>query len=313
MTASEVGIGSLVGGRYHIDGTIGVGGMGRVYVARDRMAGDDVALKVLRADVCDDALTRRRFVREAKLLHRLRSEHVVGLRDFGFHERYPFLVMDLLEGTDLGELLDVEGELPAAEAIAVARHLCAALAVVHQAGAVHRDLKPENVVIVADAATARPKLKLIDFGVATDGDSDQTITNAETMVGTAVYMAPEQIRDPHLVDGRADVWAIGVMLYEMVTGEQPFTIRRSIAQLVKDVLEGEPTPPSAMAPIGSALEAVILKCLAKDPAERYDDVGQLDEELAPLAVAGGDLPAPRHSGVMVARGSTMPAPSSRVA
>jgi len=314
MANGDIGVGGLVGGRYSIEGTLGMGGIGCVYLARDLFGGDEVALKVLRGDVGNDAIVRRRFLREARLLQRLRSDHVVELRDFGFHRGRPFLVMDLLDGVDLGDLLDVEGTLPASEAIAVARQLCAALAVVHEAATVHRDLKPENVVVVHER-DGRPALKLIDFGVARDGyDEVQTITNAESMVGTAVYMAPEQIRNPHTVDGRADIWAVGVMLYEMVTGEQPFTVRCSLAQLVRDVLTGEPIPPSALEPdLSPALEAIILTCLAKNPDDRFADVDELDAALAPLTLTGAELPIPRHSRAVGVRGTTMPAPSSHAA
>jgi serine/threonine-protein kinase len=284
--------------------------MGAVFVARDRTMGDDVALKILQASVCDDALARRRFLREAQILERLDSDHVVGLRDYGFDEGRPFIVMDLLDGIDLGEIIEAEGALPISEAVAVARHTCAALAAVHAAETVHRDLKPENLVLVRDAA-GRPILKLIDFGVAkTASETGQTLTRAESMLGTVTYMAPEQIRDPRRVDGRADIWAVGVMLYEMVTGEQPFAMKKSLVQLTRDIIVGEPPRPSELEPeVSPALEAIILRCLAKDPEDRFESVDELDAALAPLTLTGAELPCPRPSQVSVGRRTTLPAPA----
>jgi TolB-like protein/Tfp pilus assembly protein PilF len=264
-------------GPYEILGLIGAGGMGEVYRARDTRLGRDVAIKVLPAEFAADAERLKRFEREAKATAALSHPNILDVHDVGTHEGAPYLVEELLEGESLRERL-ARGAVPAREALGIVVQIAHGLAVAHEKSIVHRDLKPENVFVTKDGI-----VKILDFGLAKlvegvpIGEVD-TLTHAPTSVtefgrvlGTVAYMAPEQARGM-AVDQRTDIFAFGVVLYEMVTGEHPFR-GETATDTVAAILKEEPAPLPASAP--AQLAAVLEKCLAKEPERRYQRGSEL--------------------------------------
>ncbi len=277
-------------GPYEIVATIGAGGMGEVWRARDTRLGRDVAIKVLPAEFAEDAERLRRFEREAKATAALSHPNILDVHDVGTFEGVPYLVEELLEGESLKDRLE-RGALPTREASAIALQIAHGLAVAHEKHIVHRDLKPGNVFLTKDGIA-----KILDFGLAKlvegvpVGEAD-TLTHAPTgatefgrVLGTVAYMAPEQARGLP-VDSRADVFAFGVVLYEMVAGERPFrgaTATDTIAAILKEA------PPALPSSVPAGLVELIQKCLAKEPEKRYQGGSEvLDalEAVQPEAVA----------------------------
>jgi TolB-like protein/Tfp pilus assembly protein PilF len=280
-------------GRYEIVGPIGAGGMGEVWRAHDERLGRDVAIKVLPADFAVDPERLKRFEREARATAALSHPNILAVHDVGTHDGAPFLVEELLEGESLKERLD-RGSLALGEAMRIAGEIAKGLAAAHDKGIVHRDLKPGNVFLTTDGT-----VKILDFGLArlVAGPSRlETGTEATTLagstqlgavLGTVAYMAPEQARGLP-VDQRADVFAFGVVLYEMLTGRRPFqgsTATDTLASILKD--EPAPLPASVSAP----LAAVVVRCLAKEPSQRYQDGNELRAAFDAVQ-SGAVLPAP---------------------
>jgi eukaryotic-like serine/threonine-protein kinase len=268
-------------GPYEVVGRIGAGGMGEVYRARDTRLDRDVALKVLNRELAARPQTRERFEREARAVSRLTHPHICALYDVGrassAEGEVPFLVMELVEGETLAARL-ARGPMPVPEAITVASQIGDALAAAHAAGIVHRDLKPANIMLArTGAARAAAHVRLLDFGLArlreaTGGPADPsqpgTLTTGAALVGTLPYMAPEQVRGEP-ADARADLFAFGAVLYEMLTGRRPFA-EGSQAELTVAILERMPPPPSTLQPdVPEGLDLFIHACLAKAPAERW--------------------------------------------
>jgi serine/threonine protein kinase/Tfp pilus assembly protein PilF len=283
-------------GPHEIVAPLGAGGMGEVYRARDTRLGRDVAIKVLPADLAADPDRLRRFGQEARATAALNHPNILAIHDLGTHEGSPYLVEELLEGSSLRERLK-DGTLPCRSAVEIARQIASGLAAAHAKGIFHRDLKPENVFVTTDGI-----VKILDFGLAkldTRFAGAETATAATTLiketargvlVGTVPYMAPEQARGMP-VDQRADVFAFGVVLYEMLGGERPFrgaTPTDTVAAILKD----EPSPLPAHVP--AALAAVVRRCLAKEPGQRYQGGGELKAALDALQHAtGSDRHDPR--------------------
>jgi serine/threonine-protein kinase len=275
-------------GPYEIVAPIGAGGMGEVYRARDTRLGRDVAIKVLPAEFAEDAERLRRFEREARATAALSHPNILEVHDVGTFEGVPYLVEELLEGESLKERIE-RGALPASEAIGVAVQIARGLAAAHEKGIVHRDLKPANVFLTKHGA-----VKILDFGLAklvenvAVGEAD-TLTHAPTgatefgrVLGTVAYMAPEQARGMP-VDQRADVFAFGVVLYEMVAGERPFrgaTATDTVAAILKE------EPPALPASVPRDLVAVIGRCLAKEPEKRYSGGSEVLSALAAVQPEG---------------------------
>jgi eukaryotic-like serine/threonine-protein kinase len=272
-------------GPYEITGAIGAGGMGEVYQARDTRLDRTVAIKVLLPEVSGDPQRRARFEREARALASLSHPHICPLFDVGEHEGSAFLVMEHLLGETLSERL-ARGPLPLPQALEMAVQLAEGLDAAHKRGIVHRDLKPGNIMLTKTGA------KVLDFGLAklrAGGELDRNastdtapITRVGAVMGTLQYMAPEQLENRE-VDARADLWALGAILYEMVSGARPFQ-GDSAASLTAAILERDPAPLSpALTNVPQSLDRLIRRCLAKRPDDRWESAHDLADELRWIA------------------------------
>ncbi|MCA9634029.1 MAG: protein kinase, partial [Myxococcales bacterium] len=239
-----------------------------------------------------------RFVREARVTQSLQDEHVVRVYDLGVLESgTPYLVMEYLEGQDLAHLLHAHGRFPADIAVDYVLGACEALAEAHAAGIVHRDIKPSNLILIR-RKNGTPLIKVVDFGISkvldSDDDAEKSLTGSVAMLGSPLYMSPEQIRSARSIDARADVWALGVTLYSCLTGEPPFDgegVHGVCASIVAD--PPRPFPEDLELPEG--LEEILSRCLAKRPEERTQSVVELATELGPFATKRGRLSADRIS------------------
>ena len=279
--AQRYHVGSTIAGRYRVERPIGEGAMGAVALARHVSLDETVAIKFLRPELRRDPEAIARLSREAKALARIKSDHVARVLDVGATLSVgPYMVMEYLEGTDLGELLDEEGPLPIARAVECVLQLCEALTVAHTAGIVHRDIKPQNLFLARHGQFET--LKVLDFGIC-DG-AVASLPGADGMpYGTPSYMSPERVRNDPSADHRADIWSIGVVLHELVTGRAVFDggeLTDICARIVADC-------PIALEPdvrvLPAELRAIIGRCLERDPSRRYQSIEELAAALAPLA------------------------------
>jgi serine/threonine protein kinase len=318
--------GSLIAGRYRVERVIGKGGMGAVVAAQHVHLEERVAVKFLHPELARDAESFERFVREAKAATRIKSEHVVRVFDVGTTEQgLPYIVMDLLEGTDLGHLLE-SGPLPAQLAVDCVLQAGEGLAEAHAAGIVHRDIKPSNLWL-STRRDGSPLVRVLDFGIskllpANGNEGALTTTNA--VFGSPLYMSPEQIRSAKNVDPGTDVWALGVVLYELLTGRAPFEAD-NVAGILARIMADPPRPLREVLPGAPAeLERIIHSFLQKDPARRASlkdlaaglrpfasSVGQASADRIVRAPFAGALPsmrppAPSSSDALLALGVTEP-------
>ena len=281
-------VGHLLDGSYEVLRVIGEGGMGRVYEARHtRLHTKRFAVKLLHHELARQPEVVTRFQREAEAASVLTHPNVVGVYDVNTSaDGRPYIVCELLEGEELGSYLERLGKLPAVEAVHIVRQVCHALAAAHAHGIVHRDVKPENVFLAGPAAT----VKVLDFGISKVAETSDGLTKTGTVMGTPDYMAPEQARGDR-VDSRADIYAVGAILYRALTGRKPFEGSDPMA-ILTSVLTQEPERPSTLEPsIPLSLELVVQRTMAKLPSERFATMEALEQALAPFDAPDAQPPA----------------------
>ncbi len=277
----SVGSGPLLAARYEILGLIGVGGMGSVYRARDIELEEHVALKVLRKDLVSMPGILDRFRREVKLARRVTHRNVARVFDIGEHQGDKFLTMELVDGESLGALVAREGALPLARVVEITSGICAGLTSAHAAGVVHRDLKPDNVLLASDG-----RVVLTDFGIArafTDGGAGSTMG---LLVGTPAYMAPEQVEGQREIDARADIYALGVVVYELVTGRRAWPGESPLAVAAARLMHDPPDPRRVCSEIPPTVSAFVLKCMARRREDRFPTMEAVVAALSTITWSG---------------------------
>jgi serine/threonine protein kinase len=275
--------GDVVADRYRVGPVIGAGGMGIVYKARHIPLGTWVALKVIRPDIAQNSSLWRRFAREARALGALHNKHVVRVHDAGtLPSGLRYLVMELLQGTDLRRLLADRGPMTPAQAVDHVLQVCSALGDAHRLHIIHRDIKPENIFL-ATIRACEPTIKLLDFGVARFQDDAGQLTVPGRGVGSPRYLSPEQLQNPSAVDQRSDIWGVGLLLYELMTGWSPFE-GMNTAQICLSICQG-PIPPieSLRRDLPEELSAIIRRCLEIDPQKRFQSADELAIALEPFS------------------------------
>ncbi|MBA3241511.1 MAG: protein kinase [Acidobacteria bacterium] len=292
LAATDPLVGRVLDGKYELLSRLGEGGMGAVYRASRVHIGDEVAVKVLHSKLVTDETLIERFRREARAAAQLQHPNVVTIHDYGEArgpEGFAYIVMELVRGLSLRDLLRREGRLDPAHAVALMRDICAGVGAAHRREIVHRDIKPDNIIVLpANEEHERERIKVVDFGIAKlrDLTSDNALTQTGVMVGTPFYMSPEQCRGEHL-DVRADVYSLGALLHEMLSGSPPFTAPSVSGVLAKHLTE-PPPPLSRELYIAPALQAAISRALSKEPEGRQRDAAEFARELQAAAVASGE-------------------------
>ncbi|MGB0580095.1 MAG: serine/threonine-protein kinase [Limisphaerales bacterium] len=277
-------------GQYRLRGQIGKGGMGEVFEAEHVLLKRPCAIKFIRTSEAADTDAMARFEREVRTTARLTHWNTIEIYDFGHTEDGRFYyVMELLPGMNLNAMVEEHGPLPAARVIHFLRQTCSALQEAHAAGLIHRDIKPANIH-ATERGGIHDVAKLLDFGLVKraleDDESSIQLSQVGEMKGSLLYMSPEQAEAPDTIDGRSDIYALGVSAYKLLTGDVPFRGTRRVQVLIAHARD-EPKPPSDLnSEVPEDLEAVILKCLAKSRRDRYADIGELDRALADCQAAG---------------------------
>ncbi len=282
-------IGRTLDGRYRIEKVLGEGGMGLVYSARHAMLNKPLAIKVLKPEVSKDVEVMQRFQQEAQSASGIGNQHIIDISDFGnLPDGSTYFVMEFLDGVSLTSAIEQQHPMPAARVVRIAKQLCEALGAAHERSIVHRDLKPDNVYLVKRGADP-DFVKVLDFGIAKVGGASSKLTKAGQVFGTPHYMSPEQCAGAN-VDRRTDIYALGVMLYEMASGHVPFDADNLMGILTKHMYE-KPIPPRELPPpveVPPNLEAVIMKCLEKSADVRYQSMAELRLDLE--SIEGGLTP-----------------------
>jgi len=280
--------GDVLVNKYRLDRLIGTGGMGIVYAATQLELDRHVAIKLLRPESFDSETVVARILVEARATARLQNPHVAKLLDVGrLESNAPFLVMELLEGRNLHDVLLADGPRPIGQAVKYVLETCEALAEAHGAGIVHRDLKPANLFLTRDTY-GEPCIKVLDFGISKFLDPSDAknfgLTDSRSLVGSPIYMSPEQMRSARDVDHRTDIWSLGTLLFELLAG-RPVWNGQSLSELCAQVTRDAcPTLAEVCPGISPDLSAIVARCLQKDPAERFQDVADLALALKPYAL-----------------------------
>jgi serine/threonine protein kinase len=283
-TASALQTGQIIAERYLVGDVLGGGGMGVVRAGTHVLLGTPVAIKVIHSELKGDSEVVHRFINEARAAAALKGEHIARVFDVGALESgEPYLVMEQLEGVTLDQYLAGRGPLTRVEAVNIVLQVCEGLAEAHAAGLVHRDIKPGNLFL-ARRPDEQFSLKILDFGIAKRLDTvSPALTDPGKSLGSPWYMSPEQMLTPSSVDAHADVWSLGVLLFELLTARLPFE-GESIPQVCANVLAAPaPRPSLHRADVGPELDAIVLRCLEKEPERRFDSVSELARALLPLS------------------------------
>ncbi|MFO0587990.1 MAG: serine/threonine-protein kinase [Polyangiaceae bacterium] len=281
--------GERIAGKYVVDRVLKRGGMGVVLAARHAELGQPVAIKVLLPELAGDAAMVARFLREGRAVSALRSDHVVRVHDVGrLDGGTPYLVMEMLHGSDLDRRVRKQGPLPWQEAVGYVMEVCEALVEAHALGIVHRDLKPSNLFLV-NLPSGNTTVKVLDFGISKTNGLDAPLndghglTTTEAVLGSPTFMAPEQLKSAKYVDARADIWSLGLVLYFLVTGKLAFDADTLGAYLVK-ILQENPIPVRSWRPdLPEELAQVIQRAIEKDPDRRFQNAAEMRAALAPFA------------------------------
>jgi serine/threonine protein kinase len=320
---AEVNEGDILAGKYRVERILGEGGMGFVVAATHITLDERVALKFMRAEALMQQDGVQRFLREARAAVKLKSAHVARVLDVGTLESgAPYIVMEHLEGQDLAHLLVERGALPLTEVVDYVLQACDAIAEAHARGIIHRDLKPANVFVTRGRDGA-PLIKVLDFGISKVnvlGDRPESMTSSATLLGSPVYMSPEQMKSSRDVDATADIWSLGIILYEAVGGRVPFD-EQTMGALMAKVLTEPPPPLGALRPdLPTGFVDVVGRCLEKDPARRFTTIAELAVGLAPFGVgtdervarivAMGTRPSELPASMLPASTSALQNPSS---
>jgi serine/threonine-protein kinase len=278
MEHAGIPIGAVLAGRYRVERVLGQGGMGVVVKAMHLQLFQPVAMKFLLPEVLGNQQVVQRFLREAQAAVRLKSEHVARVIDVGSLETgAPYMVLEYLEGSDLSNF--PRSQLSVGGVVDMILQACEALAEAHSLGIVHRDIKPANFFITR-GNDGTPLLKVLDFGISKSPVGVSNLTATQSVMGTPAYMSPEQMRSSRDVDHRSDIWALGVVLYELLQGQPPFggdTFSSMVIKVVNDAL------PRITAQLPGELDQIVYRCLEKDPARRFQNVAELAQALAPYA------------------------------
>jgi serine/threonine-protein kinase len=299
--------GQVLAGKYRVERVLGVGGMGVVVSALHLALDERVALKFLLPEALANPEAVARFAREARAAVKIKSEHVARVSDVGTLDTgAPYMVMEFLQGQDLAALIRDRGPLPTTDAVDFVLQACEALAEAHALGIVHRDLKPANLFLIT-AADGSPCVKVLDFGISkltspSSSGNDYGMTKTQAIMGSPLYMSPEQMTSSRDVDGRSDIWAVGTILFELIAGRPPF-LGDTMPQLCGMILQNPPPSLRELRPdVPLGLEAAVLRCLEKDRARRFANVAEFAFALAPFGTQNAARSAQRVAKVLTAAG-----------
>ena len=275
MTITE---GAIIGGKFKLERLLAQGGMGSVWIARHQLLDTDVAVKFMEKTIAENESARQRFEREAKAAVLIKSPHVVQVLDYGIEDGAPYIAMELLDGEDLDHRLERGGPLDLEKCYRILEQLGKALRRAHELGIVHRDLKPGNIFLSKHGD--EEMVKVLDFGIAKDTTitGSATATSTGALLGSPSYMSPEQIRETKLVDHRSDLWSVGVILYEMLTGRLPFDESENIGKLLVSICTDSVLPPSELVPaLSGEVDRFFEKALSRDMKTRFQSMSEMVE------------------------------------
>lgn len=277
-------IGDVIG-NFKVVKRLGSGGMGEVFLAEHKDLQTPVAVKLLNRDISNNTDHVQRFFNEARIVSKIKSAGTVKIFDSGFHDGQAYLIMELLDGESLASRISSRGAMPVDQVIEISRQITGVLDATHRQGVIHRDLKPDNIFIVHDdERESGERVKILDFGIAKlSGTLAMASPKTSGTMGTPTYMAPEQWGDSSLIDWRADAYSLGCVMFEMLCGNPPFMASNIAEAFVKHATGVPPTPSTVVAGVPPELDALILRLLAKEPAERCVSMGQVTRELAELS------------------------------
>ena len=306
-TVAGVREGDVLAGKYRVDRVLGVGGMGVVVAAHHVELDDRVAIKFLLPEALHNADAVARFTREAQAAVKIKNEHVARVTDVGrLDNGAPYIVMEYLEGLDLSAWLQQRGRLPIEQAVEFVLQACEAIAEAHALGIVHRDLKPANLFVIR-RSDGGLSVKVLDFGIAkrTGGAQGVNITSTAAVMGSPLYMSPEQLASSKDADARTDVWALGVILFELLAGVPPF-LAETVPGVMLKITASEPSPLRDSRPdVPAALERIVLTCLEKDRSRRFPTIGDLAHALVDFGTPRSRVSVERIVGIMAAAGISL--------